>query len=199
MKKICIIDYGCGNIGSLSNMLKYLKIKHVISSSSKEINSSTHYIIPGVGAFKTVMENFKKKVSISNLEKNVFKKKKPIMGICAGMQILASHGYENGKSEGLNWIQGEVLSLNSKVLPHMGWNSVNFTNQNQNLFDPNFNEFYFVHSYHFVPKKKKVCLGSTFYGEKFNSVVLENNILGVQFHPEKSQQAGLNLIKNFCK
>lgn len=198
MLKICLIDVGSGNIGSLSNMLNYLKIKHVISNNSEDINNSSHYILPGVGSFKNVMENLSKKISIKNLEKNVFKKQKPILGICVGMQIFAKFGYEDEKTKGLNWIDGEVKKLNNKMLPHMGWNNVKLKFNNK-FFQSENDEFYFVHSYHFLPKKKKNLLGITNYGVEFCSSIIQENIIGVQFHPEKSQTAGLNLIKNFCK
>ena len=199
MVKVCILNINSGNTGSLSNMLNHLKIKNTISRKKETINAATHYILPGVGSFNEVMKNFKKYIPIKTLEKNILKKKKPLLGICVGMQILANYGYENKKTTGLGWINGEVKMLKNKILPHMGWNNVKIKDNSKNFFRQNQDEFYFVHSYHFITKNNKNCLGISSYGQEFCSIISQDNILGVQFHPEKSQVAGLNFLKRYFR
>ena len=200
--EICVIDYRTGNIGSVSNILSKLNINYLVSNKNEDLERSSHLILPGVGSFEVAMKNLIKYVDIKFLENEVLVKKKPILGICVGMQLMADVGREFGEHKGLGWINGEVEIINSKqnTLPHIGWNSVNFEKESS-LFDniENGEDFYFVNSYFLNLKNHNNLLSSTFYGSKFASSVNDNNIYGVQFHPEKSQKNGEKLILNFCK
>ena len=199
MKKICILDFGSGNIQSLKVSINYLDISCKVSSLKKDIDNSSHIILPGVGSYKTVLNKLKNKIDLKFLESQILSKGKYLLGICVGMQILSSEGTEHGKSIGLNWIPGKVDKIKKKdlILPHVGWNEVNFSKDNKLMISKEDNIFYFTHSYIFKAKNKKNVLGKTFYGENFDSIIGKDNIYGVQFHPEKSQKNGLKLLQNF--
>ena len=206
-KKVTIVDYGLGNIVSAQqsflrvSLEKKIDAEIQISSDPEEINKSSHIVLPGQGAFASCMrglQNIPK--MIKSLEKNILKQKKPFLGICVGMQLLAEEGNENGKHSGLGWIRGSVkkLEVTNLKLPHMGWNNVKIIN---NSYKMNFalenKDFYFVHSYYFDCICKENIIGSSNYGINFPSIVGKENIYGVQFHPEKSSRQGLSLIYNF--
>jgi glutamine amidotransferase len=197
--KICILDYGSGNVGSISNLLKYLKYDSVISNNIEEIKNASHVILPGVGSFGSSMSKINEKIPINILKHEIVQKGKPFLGICVGMQVLTESGFENGNYKGLGWIKGTVRKLEAKnlPLPHIGWNSIRVSVNNlltKNLED--IDDFYFVHSYH-CEIDNKYIISNTTYGQTFCSMLNYNNIFGVQFHPEKSQKAGLKIIKNF--
>ena len=206
MKKIVIVDYGLGNI--VSAQQSFIKVsqdnkisaKIVVSNNPRDIEEASHVVLPGQGAFKSCMDGLENiNGMISSLEKTVIKNKKPFLGICVGMQLLAHQGLENGTHKGLGWIGGTVKKLEGKnlKLPHMGWNIIKNSNQeNKMKFDDN-QDFYFVHSYYFDCLNPKNILAFTNYGINFPSIVCKENVYGVQFHPEKSSKQGLNLIKNF--
>lgn len=199
--KITIIDYGIGNVHSVYNSIKALGYKKIlISDKPKEIKESDVLILPGVGAFETCINNLKERRLLDILNKEVLIEKKPILGICVGMQLLATKSEENGNHLGLGWIDGTVKKLiippNLKV-PHVGWNNIKikprsplFSNNDQNT------NFYFDHSYHFECEEKNI-IGVCDYGIKVTAAVQKNNIYGVQFHPEKSQTSGLKLFRGF--
>ena len=200
---VVIIDYGMGNVGSVRNALEVLGYDVVISSSEENISRADHLILPGVGAFGDGMKNLQKANLVEILTKEVLVNKKPILGICLGMQMMATSGEEGGVYSGLGWISGVTrkfeLDESTFKVPHVGWNDVKNLRQStllQNIQNP---IFYFVHSYHLVPEDKNVAIGVTDYGEEFVSVVEKGNIFGVQFHPEKSQKAGLDLLNNFLQ
>tara|TARA_B100001123_G_scaffold49222_1_gene50246 strand:+ start:621 stop:1256 length:636 start_codon:yes stop_codon:yes gene_type:complete len=210
MKKIAtIIDYGLGNI--LSAKQSFLKVANdnnidaevIITNNPEDVKKSTHIILPGQGAFKSCMSGLLNiKNMIKQIEIEVIENKKPFLGICVGMQLLADVSFENGKHFGLGWIKGEIKKLPSsnRKLPHMGWNEVLINNNNPNLLkEGESKDFYFVHSYYFECKYKDNIVGLTNYGINFASFISKENIYGVQFHPEKSSLQGLNLIKNFLK
>lgn len=201
-KHICIIDFESGNIASISNVLEKLKLNYCISNKNEDIEKATHLILPGVGSFAVAMTKLKKNIDISFLEKEVLVKKKPILGICVGMQIMADVGNEFGSTKGLGWIEGSVDLIDSKgaSLPHIGWNEVKFKNDN-NFFDKieTGHDFYFVNSYYFNLKSSENMIASTEYGIRFPSAINKENLFGVQFHPEKSQKFGRQLILNFIK
>ena len=209
MKKIIIVDYGLGNIFSAQqSFLKVIrdnnfKINVIISNNPEEINSSSHIVLPGQGAFKSCIDALKSIPNMVNtLKENVLSKKKSFLGICVGMQLLADRSFENGNHEGLGWIKGSVKKLNGRdlKLPHMGWNKVSLNNSSKKtIFNQKNKDFYFVHSYHFECTDKEDMIGSTYYGENFTSIVVKENIYGTQFHPEKSSDQGLEIIKNFLK
>ncbi len=204
MIQITIVDYGSGNV--LSAQKSFIKVtkenninsKVLISNDLNDIKNSSHIVLPGQGAFNTCMEGLKSKPGlIEELYDFAIIKKKPFLGICIGMQMLATSSEENGFHKGLGWIEGKIKLLPSKQLkmPHMGWNSVRPINNN-NLISGT-NDYYFVHSYYFECKNNENILAETQYGMNFTSIVGKENIYGVQFHPEKSSSQGLSLIKNF--
>ncbi len=196
---VCILDYGSGNVNSVFNILEYMKYPTIISNSENEIKKSTHIILPGVGSFGSAMKKIKSKIPLRILESEVIKYQKPILGICVGMQVFASTGFENGVFDGLGWINGNVKRLKSGnlSLPHIGWQNIDININSKILSNISDHDFYFLHSYVFKPKNNNNIIANTVYGEKFCSVINKKNIFGTQFHPEKSQQAGMQLIKNF--
>tara|TARA_Y100000992_G_C21258749_1_gene490021 strand:- start:158 stop:784 length:627 start_codon:yes stop_codon:yes gene_type:complete len=199
-KKVCIIDFETGNIGSVSNLLEKLNINFCISAKDEDIRNSSHLILPGVGSFAKAVNKLRDKVNLNILNDEVLNNEKPILGICVGMQIMAEVGNEFGVTKGLGWIKGSVDKINSKdlPLPHIGWNEVCFEKKNKlflNLISNS--DFYFVNSYYFNLKNEDNMIASTMYGIKFPSIINKNNIFGVQFHPEKSQLIGQKIILNF--
>jgi len=202
MSKICILDYGIGNIFSLKNILKKIEINFTYSRKKKDILNATHLILPGVGSFDVAIKKLSESIPINFLNNEVLKKKKPILGICVGMQIMAKNGYENGLTSGLGWIEGSVKIIDSKKLPlpQVGWNNLLHSRKKSDIIvGIEKKDFYFLNSYYFDVMNKNNVIAYSSYGIKFPSVIQKNNIVGVQFHPEKSQKAGLQLIKNFIK
>ena len=199
-KQLLILDYGSGNVKSVLNICKYLDDSSLISNNKKDIKNSSHIILPGVGSFKASMDKIKKNLPIEEIMNEIINKQKPILGICVGMQLLANIGYEFGKYSGLSLIDGSVkkLETNKYPLPHIGWNNVDVKKNNilfKNLEENN--SFYFVHSFAFIAKNNANVIGSSVYENKFVSAIQKENIFGVQFHPEKSQKCGIQLLKNF--
>ena len=198
---ISIIDYGLGNVRAFSNIFKMLNIKHEITANFDAIEKSSKLILPGVGSFDWAMHKLTSSGLKELLDKIVVEKKIPILGICVGMQLMANESDE-GELKGLGWIEGKVKKLSSnkkiEILPHMGWNYVEIEKNNlfKGIEDPN---FYFLHSYFFDPDSQNVVLGKTSYGEKFASIVNKENIFGIQFHPEKSHDNGICILKNFAE
>jgi len=184
---------------SVYNIITYLGYNAIISNTTHDIQSATHIILPGVGSFSATLEKIKSKIPLTALENEVIHKSKPFLGICVGMQLLADKGNENGEHNGLGWITGivEKLEINNFSLPHIGWNNVIPKKESQ-LFQglKDINDFYFVHSYVLKTNDKHV-LAETCYESNFCSAVQKENIYGVQFHPEKSQKVGQQLLKNF--
>tara|TARA_Y100001970_G_C14153775_1_gene814276 strand:- start:752 stop:1375 length:624 start_codon:yes stop_codon:yes gene_type:complete len=199
-KKICILDYGSGNVGSLANILSSSNYVVNISNEKKNIENSTHIILPGVGAFGESIKEIKKRIPLDILEKEVHENNKPFLGICIGMQVLADKSFEFGEHEGLGWISGNVEKLKAKKLPHVGWNNVKIVKKSpifKNI--ENLKDFYFVNSYSFKVKDERFVIAETQYESNFCSAVQKKNIFGVQFHPEKSHATGKQLIKNFLE
>jgi glutamine amidotransferase len=198
-----IIDYGLGNINAFANIYYQLKVPFKIITSKSEVREATKLILPGVGSFDNAMSLFNKSGLIDEVESQVYDNKVPILGICVGMQILASNSDE-GKSTGLNWIPGHVKLIDtSRVnhhikVPHMGWNNVNIVKQNELLSNvENNSDFYFLHSYFFECEDSSNSIALTSYGNEFTCAVNKNNIYGVQFHPEKSHDQGVKILQNF--
>jgi len=200
-KKKCIIDYGCGNTKSIENAIKFLDYKVVVSNKVEDIRKSTHLILPGVGSYSNAITKVKLNLNLKVIEQELYEKRKPILGICVGMQIMSKNGFEFKKSKGLNWIDGNVVKMKDKpnIVPEIGWNNLIIHSKKNKLFEKidKKDYFYFVHSFNFKVSNKKEILASTVYNEKFTSVISKKNIVGVQFHPEKSQSSGLRLLKNF--
>lgn len=196
---IGIIDYKLNNLRSVQKAFEKVGAASFISSDPKELACSDKLVLPGVGAFGKAMEN----IYSLNLEEMIrahVADGKPLIGICLGMQLLFTRSCENGVHDGLNFINGEVkLFPNSVKVPHIGWNQVEIRRQSKILTSVVNNSFvYFVHSYYTEPKEN-VTLTTTEYGFHFASVVQRENVFGIQFHPEKSQVAGLQMLKNFSE
>jgi glutamine amidotransferase len=199
--KIVIVDYGVGNTHSVSNAINslgYRKLK--ISDKESVIAEADVLILPGVGAFEACADNLRERNLDTILNEQVLVKQKPILGICVGMQLLATHSEENGLHKGLNWIKGTVKKIQPMetfAVPHVGWNDV-YTQNNSPIFINNERDsnFYFDHSYYFDCRDEYI-IGFCDYGIKVTAAVQLDNIFGVQFHPEKSQTNGLKLFRSF--
>ena len=204
---IIIVDYKMGNLGSIANMLKKVGYPAQISDQPDAIRSATKLILPGVGAFDTAMQNIAELELAEVLRHKVLEDKVPILGVCLGMQLFAN-GSEEGQLPGLGWIDAKVVKFDLKKntqhsklrIPHMGWNFINIQKQSEILKGlDNEARFYFVHSYHFVCQNEEDVLAKTFYGYDFVSMVKRANIIGAQFHPEKSHRFGMTLYRNFAE
>lgn len=197
MIKIGIIDYERGNIRSVEKALKEIGDKTVLMSRPADIKASDAIILPGVGAFKDCIESLRRLNLIDALY-DIFESRVPFLGICLGMQILFSKSYEFGEHRGLGVIKGEVIKFKADVkVPHMGWNEVNKIKDSPLLKHiPPDTYFYFDHSYYVLPDEK-VAIATTPYNRNFCSVIQKDNIFATQFHPEKSQKWGLQVLKNF--
>ena len=197
---INIINYGLNNIFSIKNCLDKININSKIINTPQEFKEGNKIILPGVGSFKIAMNKLKKNHWDKFLKKYLTNKTNYLLGICLGMQLLSSKSSEDGESEGLNLVNYEVKKLSdmncNERLPHVGWNSLKFVN-NCSIFKniPDNLDFYFVHS--FVMTNNKYVVGEFEYGLKFTAAIQNNNIFGVQFHPEKSADAGKIILKNF--
>ncbi len=202
MKKICILDYGLGNIKSLYNSLCKIGYKPIFASENKKKNYDIIFI-PGVGSFSNGSKLIRKKYY--NLLSQSYKKGVSVFGICLGMQLLLTEGEENGINKGLNFIGGKVTKLTKKKgikLPIVGWGKVNFSKKKEYSFLSKYqnNKFYFIHSYVANLKNKNNQLASSSYsGISYTSAVIKNNCIGTQFHPEKSGEVGLEFLKDWIK
>jgi len=199
---ISIVDYGVGNLKSLSNACSFLDIPHRLISTAEEIRRSEKLILPGVGHFKYAMENIRRLKLVNALIESA-SNHTPILGICLGMQLLFTQSDEGGTSAGLDLIGGKVtrFRVNLKV-PHIGWNEVTAKKNGGSdllLNLPKSRYAYFVHSYYCQPENTDSVIATTEYEHSFPSAVASGNIFGVQFHPEKSQELGLQILKNFAR
>ncbi|MES2567361.1 MAG: imidazole glycerol phosphate synthase subunit HisH [Bacteroidota bacterium] len=195
---IAIIDYGMGNVASIQKALNYLQLKSTVTSDHSQISDAECLILPGVGSFKQGMLNLRQRKLDDLLTKLVVTEKKSFLGICLGMQLIAEYGTEPEFCHGLGWIKGDVkkIELTGRRVPHMGWNDIE-------IKKPKFYEgiksmdFYFIHSYHFIPQDESVIDSYVNYGTRLVSSIQYENIFATQFHPEKSQESGLKLLKNY--
>lgn len=200
MKRVCILDYGSGNVRSVLNLIASIEGNVVISHDAGEIKRASHIVLPGVGAFASTMRKMRETLPMDGLEQAALVEKKPFLGICVGMQVMATRGVEFGEHAGLGWVPGTVehLKADNLPLPHVGWNNVTCRRSSPLLAGfENGADFYFVHSFAFHVDPQEHVVATTEYGNEFCSVVQRENLFGVQFHPEKSQRAGLRLMKNF--
>ena len=199
-KQVLILDYGSGNVKSVFNICKYVEKDTLISNNIEDIKNCSHIILPGVGSYKASMNKIKKNLRLEEIMNQIINKKKAILGICVGMQVFANVGHEFEKCNGLGLIDGSVkkLETNKYPLPNIGWNNIKVERDNilfKRLEEDN--SFYFVHSFAFIPKNDDNIIASSFYEKKFVCAIQKGNIFGVQFHPEKSQKSGIQLLKNF--
>ena len=205
MKKVLVIDYGVGNIASIENMLKKIGFTPVVSNSIDALENASHIILPGVGLFDVAMKRLEELNLITALNYKVVNDKTPILGICLGMQLLTRRS-EEGSMSGLGWIDAEVFRFDSRhgneqiKVPHMGWNVVNVKKESKLFPDKNIEyRFYFVHSYYVRCFHEGDVLAETTHGGNFVSAFEKENIVGVQFHPEKSHKFGLEFFSNFME
>jgi len=200
---IAIIDYGMGNIHSVQKALESMGAQTLVTNKPEDIKSSDKVVLPGVGAFDNAMLELKKQGLIKALNGHI-KYKKVFLGICLGMQLLFERSEEANSARGLGILEGRVIRFGNKKglkVPHMGWNQLNFKNKNCPLLKdiPDNSYVYFCHSYYPKSKDKKVIATTTNYEVDFTSIIWQENIYGVQFHPEKSQGVGLKMLENFVK
>jgi glutamine amidotransferase len=208
---LTIVDYGVGNLRSIAKSIEKassennLNYSVKVSSDVNDVKKSDKIVLPGQGSFKACKDGIDNIKGLQEeLNESVLTKKKPIYGICAGMQLFATTGHEMEKTAGLNWIKGQVIKLDlglSKLkIPHMGWNELKVENVSSVFKDLiNKNHAYFIHSYEFIPEDKKNISVTTNYGKDVIAAVSFKNIYGSQFHPEKSQNTGIKILTNFLK
>ena len=213
MKLVSIIDYGCGNIRSVFNAFNAIRekknIKILVTSKEEEIKRANYLVLPGVGSFESCIKGLKKSNLLDVITHKVKGEGIPFLGICVGMQMLASHSFENGKFDGLNWIKGEVKKIQktnaSLKIPHMGWSNLNLKKETAFIKKLKAKlEFekvsaYFVHSYNFLTKDESNKIMTAHYDQEITAMVSENNIIGTQFHPEKSNFFGLIFLETFLE
>jgi glutamine amidotransferase len=201
---IIILDYNAGNIQSVKKKVERLGATVTVTNDPRLVMSATKIIMPGVGHFSNAMEHLKNLQLIDALNEAVLVRKTPILGICLGMQLMAKHS-EEGDCNGLGWVNGTIKRFNvSNTLhfkvPHMGWNTIHIAKQSSLMAGIDEDAaFYFVHSYHFETADTSIILNETTYDYKFVSAFEQENIFGVQYHPEKSHDVGEQLISNFLK
>lgn len=200
-KQICILDYGSGNVTSVKNALDRLGLANVVSNDSLVIDRATHLILPGVGAFSASMEKIEALLPIDHVREQI-SKGKPFLGICVGMQVLAENGHEFQSRRGLNMFPGaNVIALPDKVpAPHVGWNSIKLVQNHEILKGlENDADFYFVHSYQVAEISTEYIVATCDYGLEFPAVIAKDNLIGIQFHPEKSQRNGDLILRNYME
>ena len=205
---IAIVDYKSGNISSVINSFQEVakdKVKIEVTSDINKIKSSDKVVLPGQGSFKSCVDGLKNISGlVETLNEFTINHKKPILGICVGLQMFADTGYEEIETKGLGWIAGKVSKIDNQngkyKLPHIGWNQINIV-KNSKIFKDieNSSHMYFVHSYEFIPEDKNVISATTDYSSNIVCAVEKENIFGTQFHPEKSDKIGLEIINNFIK
>lgn len=200
---IAVIDYGMGNVRSICNAVEWHGHDVALSSDPRVIDDATHLILPGVGAFGDAMTNIVKRGLHEILHRQVFEKRKPFLGICLGLQLLAKQSEEHGLHRGLGWLDAEVVRFNAPgkelKIPHMGWNEIILQRTHSLFRNLKSNElsFYFVHSFYIKCSNFDDVLATCEYGAEFAAAIANDNIVATQFHPEKSQDNGLQILENF--
>ena len=206
--KVTIVDYSSGNISSVINSFNEVaqnKATIEVTSDLNKIKSSDKIVLPGQGSFKSCVDALNKISGLNDvLNESVLVHKKPLLGICVGLQMFADVGYEETETKGLGWISGKVSKIDNQngkyKLPHIGWNQIKIIKDSKILKDIEKNShMYFVHSYEFIPEDKNIISATTEYSSNIVCSVEKENIFGTQFHPEKSDKIGLKLIENFIK
>ena len=203
---VTIVDYSSGNISSVINSFKEVaknKANIEVTSDLKKIKLSDKVVLPGQGSFKSCVDALNKIDGLTDaLNEFAIQNKKPLLGICVGLQMFADIGYEETETKGLGWISGKVSKIDNQngkyKLPHIGWNQIKIVKQSKIFKEiENNSHMYFVHSYEFIPNEKNVISATTDYSSNIACSVEKENIFGTQFHPEKSDKSGLQIIKNF--
>ena len=203
---VTIVDYNSGNISSVINSFKEVakdKVNIKVTSDLNKIKSSDKVVLPGQGSFKSCLDALNNiNGLVDTLNEFAINNKKPLLGICVGLQMFADIGYEEIETKGLGWISGKVSKIDNKngkyKLPHIGWNQINIVKNSKIYKDiENNSHMYFVHSYEFIPKDKNVISATTDYSSSIVCSVEKENIFGTQFHPEKSDKMGLRIVENF--
>ena len=203
---VTIVDYQSGNISSVINSFKQVgknKINLEVTSDLNKIKLSDKLILPGQGSFKSCVDSLNSiNGLVDALKEFAITNKKPLLGICVGLQMFADVGYEEAETKGLGWISGKVSKIDNQngkfKLPHIGWNEIEIQKESKIFKDiKNKSHMYFVHSYEFIPEDKSVISATTDYSSKIVCSIERDNLFGTQFHPEKSDKTGLNMIKNF--
>jgi len=203
---VTIVDYNSGNISSVINSFKEVakdKVNIEVTSDLNKIRSSDKVVLPGQGSFKSCVDALNNiNGLVETLNEFAITNKKPLLGICVGLQMFADLGYEENETKGLGWIPGKVLKINNQnnkfKLPHIGWNEISIIKESKIFKDiENKSHMYFVHSYEFIPEDKSVISATTDYSSNIVCSVEKENIFGTQFHPEKSDKLGLKIIENF--
>ena len=206
--KVTIVDYKSGNISSVINSFKEVakdKVNIEVTADLNKIKSSDKIVLPGQGSFKSCVDALNNITGlVDTLNEFAISDKKPLLGICVGLQMFADIGYEETETKGLGWISGKVSKIDNQngkyKLPHIGWNQINIVKESKILKDiENNSHMYFVHSYEFIPNDNSVTVATTDYSSNIVCAVEKENIFGTQFHPEKSDKMGLQIIKNFIK
>ena len=202
MTKVVVIDYGMGNLHSVSKALEAVGADVAVTSDPGDLRNADRIVLPGVGSFAQGMKHLEERGFVEALNREIIDGSKPFLGICLGMQLAADSGEEHGRTRGLGWIKGDVIRLDAHAanvkVPHMGWNDVEVTQESplfKNIRGPL--TFYFVHSYYAIPDDNSVVAATTDYPDAFACALAQDNIFAVQFHPEKSQTVGLQLLNNF--
>ena len=203
---VTIVDYQSGNISSVINSFKQVakdKVKLELTSDLDKIKSSDKLILPGQGSFKSCVNSLNNISGLVDVLRDfAIKNKKPLLGICVGLQMFGDVGYEESETKGLGWIPGKVTKIDNKngkfKLPHIGWNEIEIVKESKILKNiKNQSHMYFVHSYEFIPQDKSVISATTDYSSKIVCSIEKDNLFGTQFHPEKSDKTGLKIIENF--
>jgi len=207
--KVGVVDYGVGNLGSILRALEELRVTPVLVNRAVDLHATESIVLPGVGSFFSCMKRLEKGGWINALREEAISYERPLLAVCLGMQLLADSGTEgspNGEScQGLGLVSGCVKSLRSQGctlrVPHVGWNSISHVQSGDHLFNhiPSGTDFYFVHSFGFVPAYHEAIIATVDYGVTLTAAVRSGNIWGTQFHPEKSSRAGFRLLKNFLE
>ena len=205
---VTIVDYNSGNISSVINSFQEVardKVNIEVTADLRKIKSSDKVVLPGQGSFKSCADALNSiNGLVDTLNEFVIKNKKPLLGICVGLQMFADVGYEEAETKGLGWIPGKVSRINNQKgkfkLPHIGWNEIEIQKESKIFKDiKNKSHMYFVHSYEFIPEDKSVISATTEYSSKIVCSIEKDNLFGTQFHPEKSDKIGLKMIDNFLK
>ncbi|KTD24308.1 putative imidazole glycerol phosphate synthase,glutamine amidotransferase subunit (HisH) [Legionella lansingensis] len=195
-----IIDYQAGNIQSIENAFNHIGARVLRVTTEKQLLECTHLVLPGVGAFGFCVENLRSSEFIPSIERWAFEERKPLLGICVGMQLLTECSEESPETPGLSWFNGDIKRIPTYPgirVPHVGWNSVQFECDFGEFISGNKADFYFDHSFAYQNPTEKEVVGFCTHGVRFGAIIKRDNIIAAQFHPEKSQEAGLRFLRGF--